>query len=81
MALSIIFGAAGLVIGWMELFWRHCLARPDAFNGRPAAPCLGRPCDHRRCPRLRLGYDIGEGLPDMVHGQPEEVELLVEGRQ
>jgi hypothetical protein len=24
-ALGIIFGAAGLVIGWFELFWRHCL--------------------------------------------------------
>jgi hypothetical protein len=25
LALGIMFGAAGLVIGWMEVFWRHCL--------------------------------------------------------
>lgn len=24
-ALGIIVAAAGLVIGWFELFWRHCL--------------------------------------------------------
>jgi hypothetical protein len=24
-ALGIMFGAAGLVIRWFELFWRHCL--------------------------------------------------------
>jgi hypothetical protein len=24
-ALGIMFGAAGLVIGWMEVFWRHGL--------------------------------------------------------
>jgi hypothetical protein len=24
-ALMAAFGGAGLVIGWMELFWRHCL--------------------------------------------------------
>jgi hypothetical protein len=24
-ALMIMFGAAGLVIGWIEVFWRHCL--------------------------------------------------------
>jgi hypothetical protein len=24
-ALGIIFGTAGLVVGWLELFWRHCL--------------------------------------------------------
>jgi len=25
MALAVIFGAAGLVMVWVELFWRHCL--------------------------------------------------------
>ena len=25
MALALIFGTAGLVILWIELFWRHCL--------------------------------------------------------
>jgi hypothetical protein len=24
-ALGIMFGAAGLVIGWLEVFWRHGL--------------------------------------------------------
>jgi hypothetical protein len=24
-ALGIMFGAAGLVIGWIEVFWRQCL--------------------------------------------------------
>ena len=24
-ALGVIFGTTGLVIGWMELFWRHSL--------------------------------------------------------
>jgi hypothetical protein len=24
-ALGVIFGTAGLVIFWMEAFWRHCL--------------------------------------------------------
>jgi hypothetical protein len=25
MALMAVFSAAGIVIGWLEVFWRHCL--------------------------------------------------------
>jgi hypothetical protein len=71
----------GLVVGWMELFWAalavsltlndlHRLLRETglAGSGLPAQP----QCSH---------YGTAEGMPDMVHRQPEEVELLVERLQ
>jgi hypothetical protein len=42
---GIMFGAAGLVIGWIEVFWRHCfLSEPVDCCAVFARRVAERPC-------------------------------------